>query len=57
MRTRFVIFEGNQGTRLRMYRQLQDAPVVDEFMGERQLLKLAMDCLIAYVRLIGRKKL
>ena len=57
MRSRFVIFEGNQGTRLRMYRQLQDAPVIDEFMGERQLLKLAMDCLIAYVRLIGRKKL
>ena len=57
MKTRFVIFEGNQGTRLRMYRQLQDAPVVDEFMGERQLLKLAMDWLIAYVRLIGRKKI
>ena len=50
---RFIVFE-EEAVRLRVY-DLSKTPVFDEEISERQLLKLAMDCLIAYVRLISKR--
>jgi hypothetical protein len=50
---RYIIFEDDE-VRLRIY-NLSKNPVFDEQISDRQLLKLAMDCLIAYVRNISRK--
>lgn len=51
---RFIIFEEDP-VRLRVY-NLSKSPLLDAPISERQLLKLAMDCLIAYVRLISKRK-
>lgn len=53
--TRFIIFEGEIKTLFRAY-NLNRTPEFESEITERQLLKLSMDCLIAYVRIITRKK-
>lgn len=52
--TRFIIYEGDQ-VLLRIY-NLERTPEYESEITERQLLKLAMDCLVAYVRIITRKR-
>jgi len=51
--TRFIIFEGEK-VLFRAY-NLERTPEFESEINERQLLKLAMDCLVAYVRIITRK--
>ena len=50
---RYVVFEGDT-IRIRIY-DLSKHPAYDGEINARQLLKLAMDCLIAYVRIISKK--
>ena len=52
--TRFIIYEGDQ-VLLRIY-NLERTPEFESEINERQLLKLAMDCLVAYVRIITMKR-
>jgi len=52
--TRFIIFEGEK-VLFRAY-NLNKKPEFESEIKERQLLKLAMDCLVAYVRIITRKR-
>tara|TARA_Y100000385_G_C12818465_1_gene519296 strand:+ start:233 stop:421 length:189 start_codon:yes stop_codon:yes gene_type:complete len=51
---RYIVFEGEKQTRIRIY-DLSKHPAYDGEINARQLLKLAMDCLIAYVRIISKK--
>ena len=52
--SRFIIFEGEK-VLFRAY-NLNKKPEFESEINDRQLLKLAMDCLIAYVRIITRKR-
>jgi hypothetical protein len=50
---RYIVYEGEE-VRIRIY-DLSKHPEYDGVINARQLLKLAMDCLVAYVRIISKK--